>query len=91
MPFLARYAAMKRLSPEQLMAWVNALSPGQVRSLALSLRQAAEDCRGDPGQFTAGPARTRVIASGGLPVQFAAVTTVAAFEQRLASDHVPHP
>jgi len=90
MPFLAKYAQLKHLTPNQMMAWVNHLTPGQVHNLGLSLLMVAGDCHGDPSQFTDGPIQTAVV-GGEFPAVIPVSNTVTAFEQQLAYDHVPHP
>jgi LysM repeat protein len=92
MPFLAKYAELKHMSPLQLRDWVNRLTPDQVGNLSKSLLQTAGDCHGDPGAFTAGPPQTEYIAGGdGFAVPITLANTVSAFESNLAYDHVPRP
>jgi peptidoglycan hydrolase-like protein with peptidoglycan-binding domain len=91
MPFLAKYAAYKHMTPDQLMNWVNSLSPDQVKHLSLRLLQTAGDCKGDAGQFTDGPPQTTVIASnGGFGSVITLANTVGVFDDYLNYDHVPH-
>ncbi len=92
MPFLAKYAEMKHISPDQLQQWVNGLSPGQEKNLSASLLMVAADCHSNPTQFTNGPLQKSFVgASSGFPVQVPVTNTVTAFEQQLDYDHVPHP
>jgi peptidoglycan hydrolase-like protein with peptidoglycan-binding domain len=91
MPFLAKYAAYKHMTPDQLMNWVNSLSPDQVEHLSGRLLQTAGDSNGDAGQFTDGPPQTTYISSGeGYGSDVTLANTVGVFDDYLNYDHVPH-
>ncbi len=93
MPFLAKYAQYKNLSTSQLQQWVNSLTPDQVNNLAKCLQQTAGDSKGDPAQFTNGPAQTAVIPdyTGGWASIITLANTVGVFDSNLNYSHVPHP
>jgi len=92
MPFLAKYAELKGLTPVQLQDWVNGLTPGQVNDLSQSLLQTAGDSHGDPANFTKGPPQTQIITGGSwYPAQITLANTLGVFEGNLDHDHVPHP
>ena len=93
MPFLAKYAQYKNLTPTQLQQWVNSLTPNQVGNLSKCLLQTAGDSNGKPDQFTNGPAQTAVIpnyAGGGAAI-ITLANTVGVFDSNLNYDHVTHP
>ena len=93
MPFLAKYAQYKHLTPDQLQKWVNSLTPDQVQHLSQRLLQTAGDSNGDPSQFTDGPAQTAIIPDygGGFPATVTLANTVGVFDGYLDYDHVTHP
>lgn len=92
MPFLAKYAEMKHLTPTQLQGWVKRLTPEQVNSLAACLLQTAGDSSGNAGNFTNGPPQTQIITGGSwYPAEITLANTLGAFEGNLAHDHVPLP
>ncbi len=92
MPFLAKYAEMKHLTPAQLTSWVNSLTPDQVNNLAGRLLQTAGDSHGSLANFTNGPPQTRIITGDGTyPAEITLTNTLGVFEGNLAHDHVPHP
>ena len=93
MPFLAKYAEMKHLGTDQLMSWVNSLSPSQLKDLSGCLLQTAGDAHGDTGQFTNGPPQTTYIVdySSGMATPITLSNTLGVFEQNLNASHVPHP
>lgn len=91
-PFLAKYAALKGLSPQQTQSWVNSLSADQVSNLGKRLQQSSGDAGGNVDHFTNGPAQTTYIAGGGgFAVPITLTNTVGEFEKGLAYDHVPLP
>jgi hypothetical protein len=93
LPFLAKYAALKHMTSDQLTRWVNGLTPDQVKNLSKRLLQAAGDSNGDAGQFTGGPPQTTFITnySSGMSTEITRVNTIGVFDDYLNSDHVPHP
>jgi hypothetical protein len=93
MPFLAKYAELKHLKPDQLVNWINSLSPEQVKHLSERLLQTAGDSKGDAGQFTDGPPQTSSITdyTTGYTTQVTLANTVGVFDGYLNYDHVPHP
>lgn len=93
MPFLAKYAELKHLRPDQLVNWVNGLSADQVKHLSERLLQTAGDSNGDAGQFTNGPPQKGDITdpSTGYTTQVTLANTVGVFDDYLNYDHVPHP
>ncbi len=90
MPFLAKYAAYKHMTPDQLMDWANSLSPDQVKHLSRRLLQTAGDSKGDAAQFTDGPRQTTVIPTEGFGAVVPLANTVGVFEDYLDYDRVPH-
>jgi hypothetical protein len=79
------------MTPDQLMNWVNSLSPDQVEHLSGRLLQTAGDSNGDAGQFTDGPPQTTYISSGeGYGSEVTLANTVGVFDDYLNYDHVPH-
>jgi hypothetical protein len=92
MPFLAKYAQMKRLTPEQLQSWVNSLTPDQANHLSERLLQTAGDSNGDPAKFTDGPPQTATITGDSpYPAVITLANTLSMFQGYLDYDHVPHP
>jgi LysM repeat protein len=93
LPFLAKYAEYKHMTPEQLKDWVNSLTPDQVSNLSKRLLQTAGDSNGEPSQFTDGPAQQKLIVdySSGYAQYLTLANTVGVFENYLNYDHVPHP
>jgi predicted Zn-dependent peptidase len=91
MPFLAKYAQYKHLTPNQLEKWINSLTPNQVKHLSQRLLQTAGDSNGDPNQFTDGPPQTAIISGGGYPAIITLANTVGVFDSYLDYDHVTHP
>lgn len=91
MPFLAKYAQYKHLTPNQLEKWINSLTPDQVKHLSQRLLQTAGDSNGDPNQFTDGPPQTAIISGGGYPAIITLANTVGVFDSYLDYDHVTHP
>ena len=95
LPFLAKYGELKGLTRDQLVNWINSLTPDQVKHLSARLLQAAGDCRGNPDQFTAGPAQTAEISEYDNPyaVTVPLANTISVFDSYLDYDHVPnaHP
>lgn len=91
MPFLAKYAQYKHLSPAALEAWVNSLTPDQAQNLSKRLLQTAGDSGGDAAKFTDGPAQTVIISGGYYPVEATLSNTVGVFDSGLDFDHVTHP
>ena len=92
MPFLAKYAEFKHMTPDQLRSWVNSLTPDQVGHLSQRLLQTAGDCHGDPSRFTDGPPRTAFLPEGeGMPVEITLADSLGVFDSYLSYDKVPHP
>lgn len=92
LPFLAKYAKFKNLTPIELRRWVNSLTPAQVNDLSADLLQTAGDSHGNPADFTHGPPQTQFISSGdGVPAEITLANTFGVFETNLANDHVPQP
>jgi len=92
MPFLAKYAQFKHLTPVQLQNWVNSLTPDQVNNLSADLLQTAGDSHGNPADFINGPPQTQIITGGSwYPAQITLANTFGVFESNLAHDHVPQP
>lgn len=93
MPFLAKYARYKHLTPDQLEKWVNGLTPDQVQHLSQRLLQTVGDSHGDPNQFTNGPAQTTIITdpASGFATRLTVANTVGVFDNYLNYDRVTHP
>lgn len=93
MPFLAKCAEMKHLSPDQLKSWANSLSRSQLKDLSGCLLQTAGDAHGDTGQFTNGPPQTTYITDygSGMATPITLSNTLGVFEQNLNASHVPLP
>lgn len=92
MPFLARYANFKNMSPIQLRRWVNSLTPRQVNNLSADLLQTAGNSHGKPADFTNGPPQIQVIPTGSeVPAEVTLANTFGVFEANLIRDHVPQP
>lgn len=51
LPFLARYAQFKGVSPERLRDWINGLQPDQMASVALVMREIATHLEADARRF----------------------------------------
>lgn len=93
LPFLAKYAALKHMTADQLTRWVNGLSPRQMENLSNRLLQVAGDAKGDAAEFTDGPPQKTFITdySTGMSAEITLSNTVGVFDNYLNSDHVPHP
>jgi hypothetical protein len=92
MPFLAKYAKFKNLTPVELRSWVNSLTPAQVNNLSADLLQTTGDSHVKSADFTNGPAQTQFIPAGdGVPAEISLANTFGVFETNLANDHVPQP
>jgi LysM repeat protein len=89
-PFLAKFAQLKKMTPDQIRNWVNSLSADQVDAVSKRLQQTASDSGGKPGNFTDGPRQTVFIAGAdGYAVQVTRANTLGVFEEYLKYDHVP--
>jgi hypothetical protein len=93
LPFLARYAALKHMTSDQLIRWTNGLNRAQVKNLSKRLLQAAGDSKGDANQFNDGPPQKSFITdySSGISTEITLVNTVGVFDDYLNSGYVPHP
>lgn len=93
--FLAKYAALKGMTPVELQRWVNSLTSQQLERLSGLLMRAVIDCDGDPARFSAaeykgGPDQSRVIlaprgvdSNDPVPVRVPLMSTVEVFESGL--------
>ena len=93
LPLLAKYAALKHMTSDQLTHWVNSLTADQANNLAKRLLQATGDAHGDADQFTDGPPQITYVGGdeGGFSTPLTLANTVGVFEDYLNFDHVPHP
>jgi len=92
-PFLVKYAQMEHLSTDQLQKWVNALTPGQLDTLDKILLQTAGDSKGDPANFTDGPAQQTFIVdySSGWSTPITLNNTLGVFQNNLKTSGIPLP
>lgn len=97
---LAKYAELKRMTPERLRDWVNSLDDHPLQKLSRTLQRAVGDCNGDPNrftdrQYTGGPDETRIeeVHSGPgdsdvTPIAIPLVNKVVVFEDSLDGPRV---
>jgi LysM repeat protein len=92
-PFLVKYAQMEHLSTAQLQKWVNGLTPSQLDTLDKCLLQTAGDSKGDPANFTDGPAQQTFIVdySSGWSTPITLNNTLGVFQNNLKTSGVPLP
>jgi LysM repeat protein len=92
-PFLAKYAQMEHLTTDQLQKWVNGLTPSQLDTLDKCLLQTAGDSKGDPANFTDGPAQQTYIVdySSGWSTPITLNNTLGVFQNNLKTSGVPLP
>jgi len=92
-PFLVKYAQMEHLTTDQLQKWVNGLTPGQLDTLDKILLQTAGDSKGDPANFTDGPAQQTFIVdySSGWSTRITLNNTLGVFQNNLKTSGVPLP
>jgi LysM repeat protein len=92
-PFLAKYADMKHLSPTQLQGWLKTLSSSQLQTLDQCLLQTAADAHGNPANFTNGPEQEVPIInySGGFSSVVPLNNTLGVFESNLKAGGVSLP
>jgi len=92
-PFLVKYAQMEHLTTDQLQKWVNGLTPGQLDTLDKILLQTAGDSKGDPANFTDGPAQQTYIVdySSGWSTPITLNNTLGVFQNNLKTSGVPLP
>jgi len=92
-PFLVKYAQMEHLTTDQLQKWVNGLTPGQLDTLDKILLQTAGDSKGDPANFTDGPAQQTFIVdySSGWSTPITLNNTLGVFQNNLKTSGVPLP